>query len=301
MTTPGGCGTALVTPFRSGGAVDLDAFARLVEWQIEEGITFLLACGSTGEAQTLSADERVRVVQTAVRVARGRVPIVAGATDNDTSRAAEDAMRMCDAGADFILSACPPYNKPSQEGLRRHFEAIADQSRRPVILYNIPGRSAVNLLPATTLRLAQHSNIVGLKDSSGDMHQALEILSLRPPGFTVFAGDDWIALPLILSGAEGLISVASNAAPALLTRLVQVARAGRLDEARQLGRKLLPLMDVHFVESNPAPVKAGLALQGRIENVLRLPLVPVQDATVARIRAEYERAGILHSEAATHA
>lgn len=301
MTAPDGCGTALVTPFRTGGALDIAAFERLAEWQLEEGIDFLLACGSTGEAQTLGADERAKVVHAAVRVARGRAPIVAGATDNDTSRAVDEARRMCDAGADFILSACPPYNKPSQEGLRRHFEAIADASPRPIILYNIPGRTAVNLLPATTARLAQHPNIIGLKDSSGDMHQSLEMLSLRPKGFTVLAGDDWIALPLILAGAEGLVSVASNVAPALMTRLVHLARAGQLDEARRLGKTLLSLMDVHFIESNPAPVKAGLALQGRIENVLRLPLLPVQEASLSRIRAEYEKAGILHAEASAHA
>lgn len=301
MTAPDGCGTALVTPFRAGGALDLAAFERLVEWQIEEGIDFLLACGSTGEAQTLGSDERAKVVQAAVKVARGRTPIMAGATDNDTGRAADEARRMCDAGADFILSACPPYNKPSQEGLRRHFEAVAEASSRPVILYNIPGRTAVNLLPATTARLAQHPNIVGLKDSSGDMHQSLEMLALRPAGFTVLAGDDWIALPLILAGAEGLVSVASNAAPALISRLVHLARAGQLDDARRLGKTLLSLMDVHFIESNPAPVKAGLALQGRIENVLRLPLLPVQEASLARIRAEYEKAGILHAEVSAHA
>lgn len=301
MTALQGCGTALVTPFRAGGALDRAALERLVEWQVEEGVDFLLACGSTGEAQTLTPEERTLVVQSAVRIARGRAPVVAGATDNDTSRALAEARRMCDAGADYILSACPPYNKPSQEGLRRHFEAIADASSRPVILYNIPGRSAVNLLPSTTARLAQHPNIAGLKDSCGDMHQALEMLALRPAGFLVFAGDDWIALPLILAGAEGLISVASNAAPALMARLVRAARAGRLDEGRELGRMLLPLMDVHFIESNPAPIKAGLALQGRIENVLRLPLVPVSDASLARIRSEYERAGILHVEAGAHA
>jgi len=207
MTTLSGCGTAIVTPFTDDGAVDWPALKALVEWQVVEGIDFIVACGTTGEAQTLTDDERAQVVATSKQAAGGRVPVMAGATSNDTRRAVEETRRMCDAGADFILSASPYYNRPTQEGLRRHFEAVADVSARPVVLYNVPGRAGVNLLPATAVTLAAHANIIGIKEAAGDMHQALELLRVRPDGFRVFSGDDWMALPLCASGGDGLISV----------------------------------------------------------------------------------------------
>jgi 4-hydroxy-tetrahydrodipicolinate synthase len=292
MTTLRGCGTAIVTPFTDAGRIDEGALSAFVAWQVEEGIDFLVPCGSTGEAQTLDDGERTRVVQLTVAVAHGRVPVVAGATHNDTRRAVEETRRMCDAGADFILSACPYYNRPTQGGLLRHFEAVAEASSRPVVLYNVPGRSGVNMLPATTATLARHERIVAIKEASGDMHQALELLRLRPPGFAILSGDDWMALPLIASGGDGLISVASNAIPGPMTRLVRHALAGELAEARELALELLPLLDANFLESNPIPVKAALTLMGRIRNVLRLPLVPAAPATLERLAAELSRLGV---------
>lgn len=292
MTTLDGCGTALVTPFRDDGSLDAPALRALAAWQVAEGIDFLVPCGSTGEAQTLDDAERERVVREVVAVAAGRVPVMAGATHNDTRRAVVEARRMCDAGADAILSACPYYNKPTQDGLRRHFEAVVEASSRPVVLYNVPSRSGVNLLPATVAALATDARVIGIKEASGDMHQALELLRVVPPSFRVLAGDDWMALPLVASGGRGLVSVASNLVPRAMRELVDAARQGRLDQAQALTRRLLPLLDANFVESNPIPVKAGLALMGRLRNVLRLPLVPAQPPTVERMRAELSRLGI---------
>ncbi len=292
MSTLTGCGTAIVTPFTGSGDVDWPAFTALVEWQVEEGIDFLVACGTTGEAQTLGDDERARVVTAAIQAAKGRVPVMAGATSNDTRRAVEDARRMCDAGADLILTASPYYNRPTQDGLRRHFEAVADASTRPVVLYNVPGRAGVNLLPATAVAVAAHANVIGIKEAAGDMHQALELLRIRPAGFRVFSGDDWMALPLCAAGGDGLISVASNELPRELTALVRLARTGDLAGAQALQWKLMPLFDANFIESNPIPVKAALAMMGRIGNTLRLPLVPAQPATEARLRQELSRLNV---------
>ena len=292
MTTLSGCGTAIVTPFADDGAVDWPALRALVEWQVAEGIDFIVACGTTGEAQTLTHEEQAQVVTATREAVAGRVPVMAGATSNDTHRAVEAVRRMCDAGADVILTASPYYNRPTQEGLRRHFEAVADASARPVLLYNVPGRAGVNLLPATAVALAAHGNIVGIKEAAGDMHQALELLRLRPEGFRVFSGDDWMALPLCACGGDGLISVASNELPRELTELVRLARAGELTAAQALLWRLLPLLDANFIESNPIPVKAALAAMGRIRNVLRLPLVPAQPATVLRLRQELARLNV---------
>ena len=287
-----GCGTALVTPFGESGQVDFAALRALVDWQIAEGIDFLVACGSTGEAQTLDEAERERVVAAVVEVAAGRVPVMAGATSNDTARAVHETQRMCGLGADYILSATPYYNKPTQEGLYRHFLAVADAATKPVCLYNIPGRSAVNLQPAMTLKLADHSNIMGIKEASGDLKQMMEIMHRRPDGFAVFSGDDWLTLPVITSGGDGLISVISNEVPAAMTALVHLLLAGNLDQARTWHYQLLPLMDANFLETNPAPVKAALHLMGRIHNVLRLPLLPVSEATAGALRSALRQAGV---------
>jgi 4-hydroxy-tetrahydrodipicolinate synthase len=288
MTRLQGCGTALVTPFADDGTLDLPALRSLVEWQIAEGIDFLVPCGSTGEAQTMDAGERERVVATTVEVAAGRVPVVAGATSNDTADAVVETRRMCRLGVDYILSATPYYNKPSQAGLERHFGAVADASTRPVILYNVPGRAAVNLAPRTALALAEHGNIAGIKEASGDLHQVMLILRERPGDFAVLSGDDWLAFPLVLAGGDGLISVVSNEVPAQMTALVRYALAGELDTAREWHYRLLPLMDANFLETNPMPVKAALAAMGRIRNVLRLPLVPASPATGAALAAALE-------------
>ncbi len=288
MTRLQGCGTALVTPFTDDGAVDLPALRALVEWQIAEGIDFLVPCGSTGEAQTLDDGERERVVATTVEVAGGRVPVIAGATSNDTARAVAETRRMCGLGVDYILSATPYYNKPGQTGLERHFGAIADAATRPVVLYNVPGRTAINLAPRTTLRLARHGNIAGVKEASGDLHQIMQILRERPEPFVVLSGDDWLAFPVVIAGGDGLISVVSNEVPAQMTALVRHSLSGELDAAREWQYRLLPLMDANFLETNPTPVKAALAAMGRIRNVLRLPLVPASAATEAALAAALE-------------
>lgn len=250
MTRLQGCGTALVTPLTDRGEVDFPALRALVDWQISEGIDFLVPCGSTGEAQTLSDEERERVVASVVEVTAGRVPVMAGATSNDTARAVAETRRMCRLGIDYILSATPYYNKPTQEGLIRHFTAVADASTKPVCLYNVPGRTAVNLTPATALRLAKHSNITGVKEASGDLKQVMEILRGRPEKFSVLSGDDWLTLGLIAAGGDGLISVASNEVPGQVTAYVHLALAGELERAREWHYRLLPLMDANFLETD---------------------------------------------------
>jgi 4-hydroxy-tetrahydrodipicolinate synthase len=287
-----GCGTALVTPFTDGGQVDFPALRALVDWQIAEGIDFLVACGSTGEAQTLDDSERERVVAAVIEVAAGRVPVMAGATSNDTARAVDETRRMCRLGADFILSATPYYNKPTQDGLYRHFTAVADAATKPVCLYNVPGRTAVNLKPTVALRLAAHPNVMGIKEASGDLKQVMDLLAERPDDFAVLSGDDWLTLPIIAGGGDGLISVASNEVPAAMTALVHLLLSGNLEKARTWHYRLLPLMDANFLETNPAPVKAALHSMGRIQNVLRLPLLPVSEATGAALRAALRSAGV---------
>ena len=287
-----GCGTALVTPFTGDGEVDLPALRALVDWQIAEGIDFLVACGSTGEAQTLNKGERERVVAAVLEVAAGRVPVVAGATSNDTARAADETRRMCRIGVEYILSATPYYNKPTQEGLYRHFAVVAEAATRPVILYNVPGRTAVNLEPATALRLAGHPNVAGIKEASGDLRQVMDILGARPDGFAVLSGDDWLTLPVITAGGDGLISVVSNEVPAAMTALVHLLLSGNLEKAREWHYRLLPLMDANFLETNPAPVKAALHLMGRVNDVLRLPLLPVSENTRSALRAALRGAGV---------
>jgi len=292
MTRFQGCGTALVTPFTDGGELDLPALRSLVEWQIAEGIDFLVPCGSTGEAQTLDEGERDQVVATVVETAAGRVPVMAGATSNDTRRAVDETKRMCALGVDAILSATPYYNKPTQDGLCRHFLAVAEASTRPVCLYNVPGRTAVNLLPPTVRQLAGHPNVLGIKEASGDLRQIMEIIRHRPPGFAVLSGDDWLAFAVVAAGGDGLISVTSNEVPGPMTTLVHLASAGDLAAAREAQYRLLPLMDANFLETNPSPVKAGLAAMGKIRNVLRLPLVPVGPATGDALRAALQAAGV---------
>ncbi len=292
MTRLQGCGTALVTPFTDGGEVDYPALRALVEWQIAERIDFLVPCGSTGEAQTLDDSERERVVAAVLEAAAGRVPVMAGATSNDTARAVAEARRMCRLGADYILTATPYYNKPTQAGLFRHFTAIADASTKPICLYNVPGRTAVNLLPTVTLQLTEHPNIMGIKEASGDLAQVMQILRGRPARFTVLSGDDWLTLALVAAGGDGLISVASNELPGPMRTLVHLMLAGDVEKARGWHYRLLPLMDANFLETNPAPVKAALALTGRIRNVLRLPLVPVTEKTRTTLETTLKELGV---------
>ena len=292
MTRLQGCGTALVTPFTEPGRVDFAALRALVDWQIAEGIDFLVACGSTGEAQTLDDREREQVVAAVVEVAAGRIPVMAGATSNDTARAVDETKRMCGLGADYILSATPYYNKPTQEGLYRHFMAVAEAATKPVCLYNVPGRTSVNLTPRIALRLARHANVMGIKEASGDLKQVMEILGNRPEDFAVLSGDDWLTFAIVTAGGDGLISVASNEVPAAMTALVHLLLSGNLENARDLHYRLLPLMDANFLETNPAPVKGALHLMGRIQNVLRLPLIPVSESTQAALRTALASAGV---------
>ncbi len=286
-----GCGTALVTPFARDGSVDEKALRALVDWQIAEGIHFLVPCGTTGEAVTMSADERRRVVEIVVERAKGRVPVVAGATSNDTRAAVEEAERMRDAGADFILSATPYYNKPTQGGLERHFEAVAEAAKRPVILYNVPGRTSVNLDARTALRLAEQPGIAGIKEASGNLGQIMDILESRPDGFSVLSGDDALTFALMALGGDGVISVVSNEVPGPMARLTELLRAGDLASARALQYKLVGLMKANFLESNPIPVKAALAIMGKIEDVLRLPLTPLSEAHRPALAAALREAG----------
>jgi 4-hydroxy-tetrahydrodipicolinate synthase len=292
MTTLGGCGTALVTPFRRDGSVDVEALRKLVEWQIVEGVDFLVPCGSTGEAATLTPAERELVVGTVVEVVRGRVPVMAGATHNDTRQAVDEARRMSGLGVSWLLSATPYYNKPTPEGLFRHYTAIADAAAVPVCLYNVPGRTGVNLKPETVLRLAPHPNIVGIKESSGDLAQVQHLLLGRPEGFAVLSGEDWMTLAVIAAGGDGLVSVASNEIPKLMSQLVRRSLRGQLAEAREILYRVLPLLEANFLETNPAPVKAALAAMGRIEDALRLPLVPLSDGRRPPLLAALREAGV---------
>ncbi len=284
-----GCGTALVTPFTSDGSIDERALRSLVQWQVESGIDFLVPCGTTGETPTLTHDEWLRVIRITVEVAGGRVPIVAGATSNCTRDAVEKARAVAAIpGVDAILTASPYYNKPTQEGQYLHFRAIAEAVDKPLVLYNVPGRTGANLEPGTLVRLAEIPNIVAVKEASGSISQIADVFNAVPGDFLVFSGDDAITLPVISLGGAGVISVASNEIPAEMGALTRAALANKWETARRLHRKYLPLMEGNFIESNPIPVKAVLAMMGRIEENYRLPLCgmkPENRATLEKIAA----------------
>jgi 4-hydroxy-tetrahydrodipicolinate synthase len=280
-----GCGTALVTPFRGDGGIDELALVRLVNGQVESGINFLIPCGTTGEASTLSEAETLRVVEIVVTTAAGRVPVFAGCTHNATSEAVARAKKLARVpGLTGLLTANPYYNRPGQEGQYQHFRAIAEAVEMPVLLYNIPSRTGVNLEPATVLRLAEIANIVGIKESSGNLGQITELITKVRRGFKVFSGDDGLTLPVISLGGVGLVSVASNVIPAQMAQMVRAALAGDWTTARAINCKYLKLMQAHFCEPSPAPVKAVLALMGRTEENLRLPMVPVSTATRQKLQ-----------------
>jgi 4-hydroxy-tetrahydrodipicolinate synthase len=297
-----GCGTALVTPFRRDGAIDEPALQSLVNWQIESGIDFLIPCGTTGEAATLSEAELLRVVETVVAAAAERVPVFAGCTHNATNEAVARAKRLTQVkGLTGILTANPYYNKPGQEGQYQHFRAIAEAIELPVLLYNIPGRTGANLEPATVLRLAELKNVIGVKESSGNIAQITELITTAPLGFKVFAGDDSVALPVIALGGVGLVSVASNVIPGQMAKMVRAALENDWDGARRINQQFFRLMQAHFWEASPAPVKAVLAMIGRGEDVLRLPMVPVSDATRRRLEQMVSELGLLVGVAANRA
>jgi 4-hydroxy-tetrahydrodipicolinate synthase len=288
-----GCGTALATPFTARGAVDERALRGFVDWQLDEGIDFVVPCGSTGEAATMSPEEHYRVVEITVEQVRGRVPVVAGAGSNDTAKAIEASRRMKEAGATHLLHVSPMYNKPPQRGLVAHFTAVADSTTLPIVVYNVPGRTGSNVEAATTLELAKHPRITSVKEASGNLAQITDCIAGRSGKFTVLSGDDELTLPILALGGDGLISVVSNVVPKLMTELVRLGRAGDLAGARELHLRLLPWMRAAFVESNPIPVKAALAMMGKMENVLRLPLVPLAADKAGAVRSALQRAGAL--------
>jgi 4-hydroxy-tetrahydrodipicolinate synthase len=280
-----GCGTALVTPFRRDGAIDEGAVSKLARRQIDAGIHFLVPCGTTGESPTLSEDERVRVVELVVAEARGRVPVLAGAGGYDTKDVIHSALRMQRAGADGILSVTPYYNKPTQEGLFQHYKAIAEAVALPIILYNVPGRTGCNIDVRTLVRLSAIANIVGVKEASGNMAQMCDVCNAVPDSFLVLSGDDALTLPLMAIGGRGIVSVASNAVPSEMSRLVELAEANDFPAARKLHRQLFPFLQVTFIESNPIPIKSAMASLGLLEEVYRLPMVPPSAASKERIAA----------------
>jgi len=294
-----GCGTALVTPFTATGEVDETRFRALLERQIGGGVRLLVPCGTTGEGATLDAREQERLIALTVEVAGRRARVIAGVGSNATAVTIERARAARGAGADAILVVAPYYNKPTQGGLVAHFRAVAEAVEDlPVVLYNVPGRTASNITAATTLTLArERANIVGTKEASGDLSQIMTILRDRPPNFCVLSGDDAVTLPLIALGADGVVSVASNEVPDAMARLTDLALRGDWAAARTLHYRLLPLMEANFIESNPGPVKAALAALGLVEEHVRLPLVPVQEQTRARVRAVLAELGLLQGAA----
>jgi 4-hydroxy-tetrahydrodipicolinate synthase len=294
-----GCGTALVTPFKLDGSLDEAALRELVRWQVESGIDFLIPCGTTGETPTLSHDEWLRVVDLTIETAAGRVPIMAGATSNNTREAVAKAKEIsARPGVDCVLTATPYYNKPTQEGVYQHFKAIAEASAKPLILYNIAGRTGTNIETSTLLRLAEVPNIAGVKEASGNIAQIAEVCATVPEDFLVFSGDDAVTLAVIGLGGVGIISVVSNEIPAEMARLTQAALANEWDAARLLFRKYLPLMQANFMESNPGPAKAVLAMMGRVEEVYRLPLVPMKKENRARLEKVAAEVGLLQQHPA---
>jgi 4-hydroxy-tetrahydrodipicolinate synthase len=279
-----GCGTALVTPFKSDGSLDEPALRKLVAWQVESHIDFLVPCGTTGETPTLSHDEWLRVIDLTVEVAGGRVPIVAGATSNCTRDAVEKARELSSRpGVDAILTASPYYNKPTQEGQYQHFKAIAEAATKPLILYNVPGRTGANLEPATLGRLAKVPHVAGVKEASGNMSQIAEVFNAVPESFLVFSGDDAVTLPVISLGGAGIISVVSNEIPGPMAEMTRAALSNEWTKARSIHRKYLPLMQANFIESNPIPVKAALAMMGKIKENYRLPLCRMKPENRARL------------------
>jgi 4-hydroxy-tetrahydrodipicolinate synthase len=283
-----GCGTALVTPFQPDFSLDERTLRFLVRRQLRAGIDFLVPCGTTGESPTLTRAEKRRVVEITLEESAGRVPVVAGAGGYNTAEVIESAREYESLGANGILSVTPYYNKPSQEGLYQHFKAIAASVSIPILLYNVPGRTGVNLEPATVARLAQIDNIVGIKEASGNISQISAVLQSVPESFSVLSGDDAITLPLAGLGGVGVISVVSNEIPAEMTGLVRDTLHGNFQRARQTHRQFLRLMEINFVESNPGPVKAAMAMMGLLEPVWRLPLVSPSQQNLAKIRSVLE-------------
>src|SRR5439155_9919288 len=291
-----GCGTALVTPFRQDGSIDQDALRRLVQFQLREGIDFLVPCGTTGETPTLEHGEYLGVIRLVLQETAGKAPVIVGVGGNSTKKVIELAQEVERFGVQGILSVAPYYNKPTQEGLYQHFKAIAESTGLPVILYNVPGRTSSNIEPATVARLAKIPNIVGIKEASGSITQQMELVAAVPPDFIVLSGDDAFTFPLMALGGAGVISVVSNEVPGRVTRLAHLMLEGKIEEARKLDFELLPLFQANFIETNPIPVKAALAMMGMIEEVYRLPMCPMKAENRAKLEKAMQAAGLLQPQ-----
>jgi 4-hydroxy-tetrahydrodipicolinate synthase len=296
-----GTGTALVTPFHHDGSLDEPTLRLLVKRQIDAGVDFLVPCGTTGESPTLTHEEHLRVVEITVEIAKGRVPVLAGAGGYNTAEVVAMARELSAIGADGLLSVTPYYNKPTQEGLYHHYRAIAAATSLPIILYSVQGRTGINIEPATVKRLAGIENIVGIKEASGNIGQMAAILNLVPEDFIVLSGDDAITLPLISLGGRGVISVVSNEIPAEMSQLVRAALQGNYVRARELHRRFHPLMEINFVESNPIPVKAAMAEMGLLQPAWRLPLVPPKVENLFRVRGVLDSLGLTAAVERVHA
>lgn len=288
-----GCGTALVTPFTETGALDEPALRAFVDWQIEEGVHFLVPCGSTGEAATMTLDEHRRVVEITVEQADGRLPVVAGAGSNDTQKAIALSKEMQSLGVTHLLHTSPMYNKPPQRGIIAHYRAIADAVDLPIVIYNVPGRTGSNVEAATTLELAQDERFAAVKEASGNLAQITEIIRNCPPRFSVLSGDDAMTVPVMAEGGDGVISVTSNVVPKLVAQLTECLALGDLVQARNISHQLAPWTIAAFVESNPIPTKAALAAMGKMKNVLRLPLVPLAEKHSDLLKKSLEGIGAL--------
>jgi 4-hydroxy-tetrahydrodipicolinate synthase len=294
-TTFQGTGTAMITPFNSDGSIDEKALRRFVDFQIDGGVHMLLPCGTTGEGATLDDNETDRVVQIVIEQSRGRVPVIAGAGSNSTAKAIQLTKRAKRIGADGVLSVGPYYNKPTQQGFYEHFKAIADSEDIPIIVYNVPGRTGSNIEVKTMLRLAEVRNIVAVKEASGNLGQIMEIIRDAPRDFQVLSGDDAITLAVIALGGKGVVSVVSNEAPSMMSALTNAAMEGNLAKAKELHYKLLPLMNINFIESNPIPVKAVLSMMSLIEENYRLPLVRMTSANKEKLAKVVEELGLLQT------
>jgi 4-hydroxy-tetrahydrodipicolinate synthase len=293
-----GCGTALVTPFARDGSLDVEALRRLVAFQLCEGIDFLVPCGTTGETPALEHEEYLGVLRVVVEEVAGKVPVIAGASSNSTRKACWLAQEVQKLGVQGILSVAPYYNKPTQEGIFQHFRALAESTDLPIVLYNVPGRTSSNIEPATVERLAELPNVAAIKEASGSITQQMEVLRLVPASFQVFSGDDAFTFPLMALGGAGVISVVSNEIPRQMTELAHLCLEGKFEEARKLQFHLLPLMQANFLETNPIPVKAALAMMGKIEEIYRLPMVPLKPENRAKLQKVLVEYGLLQARKA---
>jgi 4-hydroxy-tetrahydrodipicolinate synthase len=299
MTNFTGCGTAIVTPFRSDLSLDEETLRKLVRRQIEQGIDFLVPCGTTGESPTLEHEEHLRVVQITVEEAKGKVPVLAGAGGYNTHHVIRMIKDLEKLGVDGILSVTPYYNKPTQEGVYEHYKAIAESTKLPIILYSVQPRTNVNIEPATVERLSRISNIIGIKEASGSLSQVAAIIQRVPEHFLVLSGDDSVTLPVVALGGHGLISVVANEIPGETSNMVNKAIQGDYIGARAIQRTYQFLMEVNFIESSPGPIKCAMAMMGLLEANYRLPIVPVKPESEAKIRQVLEGCGLLESRSLT--